>query len=1022
MRDAVAFDLVKLDDDSVSNDSVYTFEEHKEYSPMEYERYLLHKNFRINLVNLAKDWSEITYGNESGQETAPKKKRTEDKVYEGARLSETLLGHFSELMCDDSTDSRFVDSTESEFADSTASGIYVPVTNANDFSMEVALIPNTHPDFRQITSRAYYDTKWAQYKRLCQKYGFDNIATFALVDAKKDKNHTGEFLVKIQRQLGENEYKYLVVKMDVEGQIVSEPIVWTSNVNSVLCVCEDDFYRDETVDSTAQQRGTWSPETGDIPMVHSTTSSHYSIFRQRVPDYDLKLVRHYLQFKNRLEGMELCLEQVKRDVHHKEVRSAECFSKLTMVLKRLMDEFASNKELMALVSKWYDLLAEWDKLKTKRIQIQEAKDGKLELLRKLQDEYRRLDDNDHSKAHRLGKKLALGQKIASLKLELDKGVEQSLKYIDERIWEIAGDDGEMHQVVVQINQMQSQDPDDWHMPEEVSDRIVEECGDQAISDAKRRAEQLIEEMRKRIGSEDSTESSLLASERNGDESTDCLEPDSTDSTLPDSTSSELSPDEIPHIDTKRLHRLVVQSERWRNYSFNIGYELSQFKKMLTMCDDATIKVRRLVHNFEERMKDTQEQVWDENYQLRPDFDFKNISVAGLRDVILLHDWWACNAPGKTPEEMGMTDEEFMAFRKRCNKVSYNLRKNQYAHLLSVRIDRAQNRILELENLIEDWDTLHWDDKYGASAKKDEGGKQWSLEDVDAKARERIKLLAEAENVIEEARSDSPKSEKVVDVRKKRISDFVKVKLDDGESATTKPEPTRRELAQRRIAKSVLDGEATCKECLEMERQYDADAKKLVERTVNYLKHLGLVETEADLERLALVNASSRNPEASQKWLGDIQAQRERLDSSMELMMGQRKSMQSIIDNVAKMETEIQELKQRNKRIFDICMKAGKKVKGVDKQVRGRMLMDKIENEQRMFELKQLVKKARSQHLEDFSSLEKMRKEVDEQQAAYDQKVRGFKEDIGLTKEAMDNLMVGIYNKFQDEILEHDNKR
>ena len=61
-------------------------------------------------------------------------------------------------------------------------------------------------------------------------------------------------------------------------------------------------------------------------------------------------------------------------------------------------------------------------------------------------------------------------------------------------------------------------------------------------------------------------------------------------------------------------------------------------------------------------------------------------------------------------------------------------------------------------------------------------------------------------------------------------------------------------------------------------------------------------------------------------------------------------MQSIIDNVAKMETAIQELKQKNKRIFDICMKAGKKVKGVDKQVRNRMLMDKIDNEQRIFEL------------------------------------------------------------------------
>lgn len=55
----------------------------------------------------------------------------------------------------------------------------------------------------------------------------------------------------------------------------------------------------------------------------------------------------------------------------------------------------------------------------------------------------------------------------------------------------------------------------------------------------------------------------------------------------------------------------------------------------------------------------------------------------------------------------------------------------------------------------------------------------------------------------------------------------------------------------------------------------------------------------------------------------------------------------------------------------------KKVKGVDKQVRNRMLLDKINNEQRIFELKQMIKKAKSQHLEDFGSLEKMREEVDD---------------------------------------------
>lgn len=1002
VRDAVAFDLVKLDNESVSNDRVYTFEERKNYSPMEYERYLLHKNFRINLVNLDPDWSEITYKNESGEEAAPKRKRTVDKVFQGPRLSSTLLDYFSKVMENDGSE------------------IYIPFTNANDFSMEVSLIPNTHPDFRQITSRAYYDTKWAQYKRLCQKHGFANIATFALVDAKKDKNHTGEFLVKFQKAVS-GRYKYLVVKMDRNGQILSDPtdpIIWTSNVNSILCVCEDDFYRDQMGDSTREEE-TWEPVVRDIPMVHSTTSSHYSIFRQRVPDYDLKLVRHYLQFKNRLEGMELCLDQVKKDVHHKEVRSAECFSKLTMVLKRLMDEFASNKELMALLSKWYDLLAEWDKLETKKIQIRESKDGKLDLLHRLQDEYRALNDDTRPIGRRLDHKLALGQRIASLKLELRKSVEQSLAAIDERIEEISNPiSGEMKQISDQIADIQSQSPDDWHIPDDIVTRIQDELNDSTISQVQEDADKIVEEMKKKTKKDDdSTESRLVDFDIQ-------VRSKPIAKVAAEEPSSHPSDEDAPQIDTTRLHRLVVQSERWRNYSYNIGYELSQFKKMLTMCDDATIKVRRLLHNFEERMKDTQEQVWDENYQLRPDFDFKDITVAGLRDVILLHDWWAANAPGKTPEEMGMTDEEFMAFRRRCNKVSYNLRKNQYAQLLAVRKDRTQNRISELEELIKDKKTLHWDDKYGTDASRDDGEEPWSVEDANAKARARIKLLAEAEDIIEEE-SDAPRSTIVAtrDMAKhKRISSIVSVELEDEEPSEVEATPSRRQLATKRVAKSVINGEATYRECLEMERQYKADAKKLVERTMNYLKHLGLAETEADVERLALANASTRSPEVSQRWLEEIQSQREQLDSSIELMRNQRKSMQSIIDNVAKMETAIQELKQKNKRIFDICMKAGKKVKGVDKQVRNRMLMDKIDNEQRIFELKQLVKKARSQHLEDFSSLEKMRKEVDEKQSAYDQKVRDFKADIGLTKEVVDNLMVGIYNKFQDEILEHDNRR
>lgn len=529
-------------------------------------------------------------------------------------------------------------------------------------------------------------------------------------------------------------------------------------------------------------------------MVHSTTSSHYSIFRQRIPDYDLKLVRHYFQFKNRLEGMELCLEQVKRDVHHKEVRSAECFSKLTMILKRLMDEFASNKELMALVSKWYDLYAEWDKLTTKRIQIQETKDGKLELLHRLQDEYRELNDETRSIGRRLDHKLALGQKIASLKMELDKSVEQSMQALQERIQEISDPiSGEMKRVSDQIEAVQSQDPKKWHIPDDIVTRIQDELNDNTISQVQKKAQEIVDQMREKTdGVSDPSESSFLTREYEVGDSTES-ELESTNSMMLDSSESQLSEEDAPKIDTTRLHRLVVQSERWRNYSFNIGYELSQFKKMVTMCEDATIKVRRLLHNFEERMKDTQVRVWDENYQLRPDFDFKDISVAGLRDVILLHDWWAANAPGKTPAEMGMTDEEFKAFKRRCNKVSYNLRKNQYTQLLAVRKDRTQRRISEIEDIIADKDTLHWDDKYGTDAQKGDGEEKWTVEKVDAKARARIKLIAQAGDIIDESG----------------------------------------------------------------QKQYRDDSKKLAERTMNYLKFLGLAQTEADLERLALVNASSR---------------------------------------------------------------------------------------------------------------------------------------------------------------------
>ena len=176
VRDAVAFDLVKLDDGSVSNDTVYTYPEHINYSPSEYERFLLNRNFRINLVNLETEWSSI---GQIGTDV-PLVRRTIDRTYQGVRFSETLLGYFSQVM-----------------DNGTAEGIYCPVTTERDFWTEVSLIPNTHWDFPAITSRAYYDMKYLEYKKMLGEFGITAISSFALVDPSKDKNHTGWYRIKV---------------------------------------------------------------------------------------------------------------------------------------------------------------------------------------------------------------------------------------------------------------------------------------------------------------------------------------------------------------------------------------------------------------------------------------------------------------------------------------------------------------------------------------------------------------------------------------------------------------------------------------------------------------------------------------------------------------------------------------------------------------------------------------------------------------------------------------------------------
>ena len=102
--------------------------------------------------------------------------------------------------------------------------------------------------------------------------------------------------------------------------------------------------------------------------------------------------------------------------------------------------------------------------------------------------------------------------------------------------------------------------------------------------------------------------------------------------------------DMPRHVLDELHSLILDTEKNRGYCLNLGYELKRMRELRTNCSDATIKVRRLVNNFKERIEDIEKQVWDDEHKLKDDFSFANIGSSGLNDIILLHDWYACNAP------------------------------------------------------------------------------------------------------------------------------------------------------------------------------------------------------------------------------------------------------------------------------------------------------------------------------------------------------------------------------------------
>ena len=487
VRDAVAFDLVKLDDDSVSNDWEYTYWEHVGWSPREYERFLLNKNFRINLVNLDPEWSRVVPRGTPEEERGEKAvvKRTVERMYQGVQMSKTMLDFFGAVFKKMQTSS-VVPTSSSFWGD-----VYVPFTNSNDFITEMSLVPNTHHNFRPTTSRAYYDMQHGKWKELLFKHGIHSISSFALVDPSNDKNHTGWFRLKIQRKLDDDNYLCIVCDISKDGQFRRDKDgnldikLFKTKDNTILCVCEDDFLETRVVPT---EPGVWTPVIRDIPMVKSTTSSHYSIFRQRIPDYDLKQVRHYLQFKNRLEGMELCLWELNRSIYLKEVQASECFAKETMAIWRLFQEFSKNEAIMKLVMEYYGLLDEWDSLVLKRRGLVRLRDGKLDILGRLQDEYNALPTT------KMDAKLELGQKIKSIKLEIGKNIGGGIAAIDNRLRGKGGIQDEVRRINEDILTIQGRTKPLPIEPEDLKSAFNDGNMSKALADLKDKKNMLKESM------------------------------------------------------------------------------------------------------------------------------------------------------------------------------------------------------------------------------------------------------------------------------------------------------------------------------------------------------------------------------------------------------------------------------------------------------------------------------------------------------------------------------------------------
>ena len=632
---------------------------------------------------------------------------------------------------------------------------------------------------------------------------------------------------------------------------------------------------------------------------------------------------------------------------------SECFANLTIEVARLVGRFSDNRELVNLIVKYYQLMHEWDSLEIKKCQLEGVHDEKVGILNQLLAEYNSIEGNE------IDRKISLGSKIRSLKLEINKQIDGSISGIDRRLEVIILEVQEINRQIDAIydgekSAMDELKPQFHELVEQVQkqDGVPKpgtKLGD-IVDEYNRKANEIKQRFSDESGQSKVDSDAVSDLNDHLKQHVENFKEESGFSTKPapvriDGRSTPQKPDLTLKIDTFSLQKCIHQTEKWNWFFFNLSYELSQMKEMLVPCQDATIKVARLLRNFVDRIKETEKQVWDENHQLKEDFNFGGITSSGIRDIILLHDWYACNAPNLTFSDLGFaTEDEFIDFRKRCNEISYNLRKNQYATSLKMKADRTQTRIQELTDILSGSLSLKWDDKYGKDAET-QTSDDWSLDKVGSQQIRRIKVFVEAEESIAGQMKGVP------------------------------------------------------------------DSTKVMEKTYEWMKDIGLVDKPEDVDGLVVRNLALGMD--GRNFMGDLEKlekRKDELDSQKRRLHDFRNSLKGILERIKDIDRNIDELGRMNRKIFQ--MSSSKR----DRHERNRLLVDKMENENRILQLKQIRKTTMQNRESDILALETMTSRVDSLQKKYDEQIEEFKTKIGLNQKTVENLMVGIYNRFQDEIL------